>query len=108
MFADHSAETAALVRARAAAALEELGPRAVEAVREQMARGYSRPILDSGALMEDVRWQREGLRLTVGNTLPYAGRVHDGTRSTPARPYLRDALEEQAPSMLAEALEGGI
>lgn len=81
----------------AQSALSAMGEEAVRLTRERMRCGYARPILDSGALMADVRWCLRGTRaVDVGNTLPYAAYVHNGTERQAARPYLRDALQSGA------------
>ncbi len=77
----------------AQSALSAMGEEAVRLTREKMRCGYAQPILDSGALMADVRWCFHAARaVSVGNTLPYAAYVHNGTDRQAARPYLRDAL----------------
>lgn len=82
-------------------ALEAAGPVAVDAVRQQMLSGYSRPIRDTGALMDSITYVLDGNTLHIGTSLPYAEAVHDGTLRTPGRPFLTDGLRS-AP--LAETL----
>ena len=89
---------AALAQALPSAA-RAMGEAAVQAVRAQMLAGYARPVYDTGALHADVRCQAEGASVLVGNTLPYAPMVHDGTARTAARPYLQDGLLDSAEAM---------
>ena len=101
---------AALAQALPSAA-RAMGETAVQAVRAQMLTGYACPVYDTGALHADVRCRTEVASVLVGNTLPYAPAVHDGTDRAAARPYLQDGLLVSAEAMrdaaartLAEAL----
>ena len=69
---------AALAQALPSAA-RAMGEAAVQAVRAQMLTGYARPVYDTGALHADVRCRAEGASVLVGNTLPYAPMIYDGT-----------------------------
>ena len=93
------------------AAVRAMGETAVQAVRTQMMTGYTRPVYNTGALHADVRCRAEGASVLVGNTLPYAPAVHNGTARAAARPYLQDgllgsaeAIRDAAARALAEAL----
>lgn len=81
-----------LARLDLTAALQAMGTAAVNAVREQMASGYDQPILRTGALQQDVTCAVRGNTVTIGNTLPYAVPVHDGTSCRAGRPYLADGI----------------
>ena len=81
------------------AAVRAMGETAVQAVRTQMMTGYTRPVYNTGALHADVRCRAEGASVIVGNTLPYAPAVHDGTARMAARPYLQDGLPGGAEAM---------
>ena len=101
---------AALAQALPSAA-RAMGEAAVQAVRAQMLTGYARPVYDTGALHADVRCRAEGASVLVGNTLPYAPMIYDGTVRMAARPYLQDgllgsaeAIRDAAARALAEAL----
>ena len=92
-------------------AARAMGEAAVQAVRAQMLTGYARPVYDTGALHADMRCRAEGASVLVGNTLPYAPAVHNGTARAAARPYLQDgllgsaeAIRDAAARTLAEAL----
>lgn len=93
MLKSHEEELIAAVRSGAEAALAAMGETAVVMTRDRMRSGYDRPVRDTGSLMADVSWHTEGEhRISVGNTLPYATAVHEGTSRVPGRPYLTDAL----------------
>ena len=107
MLIDRSEEALRKAEERAEAALDALAEEAVIRVRERMRTGYDPPPVRSGALLRDVRAERDGLTVRIGNTLPYAEAVHDGTAHSPGRPYLRDALQEEAPALFQKAWEQG-
>ena len=93
MLKSHAEELIEAARAGAEAALAAMGEAAVAMTRDRMRRGYARPVRDTGALMADVSWQKNGeTRISVGNTLPYATAVHEGTSRVKGRPYLTEAL----------------
>lgn len=87
-------------------ALDYIGQDLVTAAQYMMLYGYSKPhkhrhtgitdtkIYDTGALYKDLKAQKDWYYDTVhvGNSLPYAVFVHEGTRKVEARPYLEDAL----------------
>lgn len=92
-------------------AVRAMGASAVQAVRARMLSGYAQPVYATGALHADVRCHAEGASAIVGNTLPYAPMVHDGTARMAARPYLQEgmlgsaeALRDAAAQALAEFL----
>lgn len=96
-----------LSRLDLSAAAAAMGDAAVSAVREEMLTGYDRPVYRTGALLKDVRCAVQGSGVTIGNTLPYAIPVHDGTCRMPCRPYLQDGILNHAELLLqacAEAL----
>ena len=90
MFVSHLPEF--LARMDPSAMAHTLGEAAVGCVRQQMLQGYPTPVYYTGALMKDVSFAVDGPTVTIGNTLPYAGPVHDGTTRIPARPYLADGI----------------
>lgn len=75
-----------------AESLEVAGQEAVAAVQQQMLTGYARPIVDTGALLESIRYSVDGATLHVGTSMPYALAVHDGTSRMPGRPFLTDGI----------------
>ena len=107
-----------MLRSRREAAVRRLEgalPEALRAAAEAcadraaalMRGGYARPVIASGALLRDLRVRAEGRRAEIGNTLPYAVWVHNGTSRVPARPYLRDGVRggaEEAARLLADSL----
>ena len=93
MFTDKTPQVLAEARQLLEERLDRMGAEAVAAVRQQMETGYDEPIRATGRLMADVRCERDGLTLRIGNTLPYAEAVHDGTPRRKGRPYLRDGVE---------------
>ena len=95
---------AALAQALPIAA-RAMGEVAVQAVRAQMLTGYARPVYSTGALHADVRCRAEGASVIVGNILPYAPAVHDGTARMAARPYLQDGLPGGAEAMRSAAAQ---
>ena len=84
-------------------ALRAAGEAGADAAAERMRRGYASPVIASGALLRDLQVRPEGARCEIGNTLPYAAYVHNGTSRVPARPYLRDGMREGA-ERIARAL----
>ena len=76
------------------AALNAMGVAAVGMVVKQMQSGYGKPIRQTGNLMRDVQYETDpAAKLArVGNTLEYAGPVHDGTSRMKGRPYISDGL----------------
>lgn len=78
------------------AAAAALGAAAVSAVGEEMLTGYARPVYRTGALLKDLHCAVEGSRVTIGNSLPYATPVHEGTCRMPGRPYLQDGILNHA------------
>ena len=75
------------------------GEAAVAAVRETMLTGYERPIYRTGALLNDVSCAVQGATAAIGNTLPYAFPVHDGTCRMAGRPYLADGILSNAQAL---------
>ena len=63
------------------------------------------PVYNTGALHADVRCRAEGASVIVGNILPYAPAVHDGTARMAARPYLQDGLPGGAEAMRSAAAQ---
>ena len=86
-------------------AVRAMGASAVQAVRARMLTGYAQPVYATGALHADVRCHAEGASAIVGNTLPYAPMVHDGTARMAARPYLQDGLPGGAEAMRSAAAQ---
>lgn len=96
-----------LLRLDLSAAAQALGDAAVATVREEMLTGFDQPIRRTGALMKDVCCTVQDSSVTIGNTLPYAISVHDGTCRTPGRPYLMNGILNHAEPLrqaLAQAL----
>ena len=105
---DRSAMLRQRLQTHAREALAALGAEAVACVGGAMDARYGRPIRDTGALRRDLSFQvRDGeLAVDVGNSLPYAAAVHEGTARMPGRPYLRDGLADgQALARLGAVLE---
>lgn len=94
MFVSHLPEF--LARLDLSAAAQSMGNAAVSAVREEMLTGFDHPVYRTGALMQDVCCTAEGNRAIIGNTLPYAVPVHDGTCRIPGRPYLTNGILNHA------------
>lgn len=81
-------------------ALNAAGQIAVNSVRQQMLTGYTRPVVDTGALLASIAYTVEGNTLQVGSPLSYAEAVHDGTFFMPGRPYLQDGVLGSTDSMM--------
>lgn len=99
MYKDHSAEVNARLEDALHEALTVMGGIAVSRTKEVMQHGYGAPVMDTGALMRDVSWEVDAREMCIGNTLPYAAPVHDGTLHTPGRPYLADGMAAAAQDM---------
>lgn len=87
------------------AAAQAMGETAVAAVRTQMLEGYERPVYRSGALHDNVHFALDGTTVVIGNTLPYAIPVHDGTCRMAGRPYLADGILNHADALRQAAAE---
>lgn len=87
------------------AAAQAMGEAAVEAVRTQMLEGYERPVYRTGALLRDVAYTLDGSTVVIGNTLPYAVPVHDGTCRMAGRPYLGDGILNHAEALQQAAAQ---
>lgn len=105
MFKSHLQEF--LARLDLSAAAQAMGESAVSCVRAQMLQGYERPVYRTGALHDDVSFTVQGSTVTIGNTLPYAIPVHDGTCRMAGRPYLADGILNNA-EMLRQAAAGAL
>lgn len=106
MLTSHEEDVLRRVRAGTEEALAAMGDLAVALARAQMRGGYAQPVIESGALLADVTWARTGeASISVGNTLPYARAVHNGTSRMAARPYLTDALESGAQQLFEAAAQ---
>lgn len=92
MMISRKEECFALLASAVTEALNAMGETAVAAVRGCMADGYAQPVRESGALMADVQYRQQDGTVAIGNTLDYAGIVHDGTHRMPGRPYLTDGI----------------
>lgn len=59
------------------------------------------PHKQRGRLLASIAWEVEGLVGRVGSNLSYARHLELGTRRLAARPWLRRALAEKTPEILA-------
>ena len=91
-FKDHAASLKSIMEQRKPRALAAMGETAVDLIRDNMEHGYSKPVRDTGTLIADVQSRVNGDVVEVGNTLHYAGYVHDGTYKMAGRKYITDAL----------------
>ncbi len=103
MFTSHLPEF--LSRIDLTAAAHAMGKAAVGAVRTQMLEGYERPVYRTGALHDNVSFAVDGATVAIGNTLPYAIPVHDGTCRMAGRPYLADGILNHADALRQAAKE---
>lgn len=103
MFKSHL--PAFLSRLDLSSAAQAMGEAAVAAVRIQMLEGYERPVYRTGALLRDVSISVNGSTVAIGNTLPYAVPVHDGTCRMAGRPYLADGILNHAEALRQAALQ---
>lgn len=94
-----------LARLDLPAAAQAMGEAAVAAVRAQMLEGYERPVYRTGALHDNVHFALDGATVAIGNTLPYAIPVHDGTCRMAGRPYLADGILNHADALRQAAAE---
>lgn len=97
-FRDNSAAVLAAMEAAKKKALTAIGQAAVEVVTDYMQSRYGAPIRQTGDLMRDVNARPSQMpdAVDIGNSLEYAPWVHNGTRKMAARPYLRDAIMDNA------------
>lgn len=86
-------------------ATQAMGEAAVSAVRSQMLTGYERPVYRTGALHNNVSCAVNGSTAIIGNTLPYAVPVHDGTCRMAGRPYLADGILNHAEAICQAAAD---
>ncbi len=93
-----------LTRLDLPAAAQAMGEAAVGAVRTQMLEGYERPVYRTGALHDNVNFALDGTTVAIGNTLPYAIPVHDGTCRMAGRPYLADGILNHADALRQAAM----
>ena len=93
-----------LARLDLPAAAQAMGEAAVGAVRAQMLEGYERPVYRTGALHDNVSFALDGTTVAIGNTLPYAIPVHDGTCRMAGRPYLADGILNHADALRQAAM----
>lgn len=91
---------AVLERARKAA--RDL-PEARRAVAQDIV-DRARPPRRTGALARSIRVITRGDQIAAGTTIRYGWPVHSGTDHMPARPFLTDAVDEDA----AEAVFGRV
>ena len=87
------------------AALDAMCTAAVGMIVRQLQSGYGKPIRQTGKLMRDVQYETDpAAKLArVGNTLEYAGHVHDGTSRMKGRPYISDGLSGKESELRAVA-----
>ena len=78
---------------------QAMGDAAVSSVRETMLTGYEQPVYRTGALLKDVVCSLRDTTAAIGNTLPYAVPVHDGTCRMAGRPYLADGILNHAEAL---------
>lgn len=91
-----------IVRARQRA-LTAAATEAVKMTKKKMRTGYPTPthpdgkIWRTGDLIRSISYKRpDAETAVVGTNMEYALYVHDGTYKMPARPFLRDAMQEGA------------
>lgn len=89
------------------AALNAMGQTAVEITTSYMEGKYYSPIYDTGDLIRDVNFKvlPSEKAIGVGNSLNYAPWVHNGTDKMKARPYLKDAIQENRDALREVARE---
>lgn len=97
-FRDHSQNILAQFKQNKIKALTAIGEAAVEITTDYMEKKYYHPIHLTGDLIRDVNFQVNPSEdnVTVGNSLSYAPIVHNGSMRMIARPYLRDAILNNA------------
>lgn len=93
-----------LTRLDLPAAAQAMGEAAVGTIRTQMLEGYERPVYRTGALHNNVSFALDGTTVAIGNTLPYAIPVHDGTCRMAGRPYLADGILNHADALRQAAM----
>lgn len=99
----------AAIQGKLDTAFEAVRRQSVSWVHDKMLYGYHDPhgidghteIYDTGALYRSIEAEIEtkmfiSHQVNVGSNMPYAVFVHNGTRKLKARPFIRDALEENA------------
>ena len=80
------------------AAANELQDKMVEWIREQMVYGYPKEVYDTGRTFDSIKAnvKRDSQNTDTvqgGAGTDYAVFVHNGTRKMRARPFIRDALQ---------------
>lgn len=71
----------------------------VEMVQEEILYGYSRPIVDTGALFDSIQAEvqaasQNAYTVSAGSNLHYAKYVHNGTTKMRARPFITSAFNK--------------
>lgn len=95
-FNNHSGQVRQAMKRAKQTALTAIGIEAVGVTVRYMQSNYGAPIIQTGDLQRDVNSKVRGDVVDIGNSLDYSAFVHNGTARMPARPYLKDALSENA------------
>jgi hypothetical protein len=111
-FKDHSPAVKALLQANLLRALTAMGQIGVEITTDTMNTGYGKPIYLTGDLQRDVNFEVDAVAqaVKIGNSLPYAAFVHEGTSKMAGRPYLRDGVlshKSELQDVAAEEIKKG-
>lgn len=78
---------------------DDLSQYLVEIVQEEILYGYSKPIVDTGALFDSIKAEvqmasQNTYTVNAGSNLHYAKYVHNGTSKMKARPFIRSAFNK--------------
>ena len=97
-FVDNSDKVLSQLNNNIAKALTAMGQAIVEVTVDYMEHEYGSAIYLTGDLIRSISFNVDlkGQEVTVGSNLNYAGWVHNGTSRMPARPFLRDAVLNNA------------
>jgi len=106
-FKDNSSELLEKFKSNQIMALTAIGQIVVEITTDYMMTRYGKPIYRTGDLMRSISYNVNTgeLEVKIGSNLDYAIWVHNGTQKMSARPFLKDAITENAQIIEEVAME---
>lgn len=90
----HASKVLSKYKSNKRAALEAIGQAATEITVDYMDTRYGAPIRETGDLMASIAFKVGRNDVIIGSNINYAVFIHEGTPKMRARPFLRDAINE--------------